>query len=237
MSAEEAYAAKVLTYSPRTYFKKNEASGTTMADYGSVGAAGAYGAADIAGQSTGPSGSDLAPLFVPADDDYADAYTVGMATGFDPDDTSISFWFRNDADVTATNGQNGFQIKADASNLIRFYVVANDTYRFQWRTGGSNSLILVTASTNGLDDNDWHHCLMVFDVTGNTFTVFIDGSSVGTGTCVTWGGTGLSSTECVIGAIDTTPAGTTWNGSIKEWAHIPSILDGTDAAALATYGA
>lgn len=238
-TAAEAYAAKVLAYSPTVYYKLNEASGTTVANYGSVGSSDpTHRFSDIAGASLGPDGVSPAPTYVAADGDATNPYSAGLAAVFNFTDQSLSYWWRFDGNWASASGNYLFRWQGSGSNTLHCFISSVGVIRFLYQGGGTTRDIYVTAATAGVNDGNWHHTLCTFNVTGNVFTVYMDGSVAGTPTtCPSWSATGLTTGNTALAARETVPATTSWQGSIADMAIIPSVLDGTAATALATYGA
>lgn len=237
LTAAQQYAAKVLAYSPIVYYKFNESSGTTVTNYGSIGSSDpVHRFSDIAGASLGPDGSSPAPTYVNPDGDTTNPYSATLSSGFTLANKSMSYWYRYDGDWGTDNDRYWMRWISPSNDSLQIYQpsVGNITHRWQ---GSATVSPTVSAATAGINNGNWHHCLLVFNVAGNALSVYYNGTLRGSATCADWIGTGLQSGNTAIAGREIVPAVPSLPGSFADFAIIPSVLDGTDATALATYGA
>lgn len=237
VSDADAYAAKMLTYSPIIYYKLNEASGTAVVNYGSLGtgANGTHNAADIAGASTGPDGSTAAPDYVAADADGTDMDTAALDAALTGDDITISFWYRFDGTWSNSTNYSMNRIQINASNVWNIRKLGANVLQALVTISGASKDLQFNVSTASIADGNWHHLALVLNATGNATALYVDGTSRDTDTHGGW--TTGSIANAAIGAASADGSVQPWEGSIAEYAIIPSVLDGTAITALATYGA
>lgn len=224
------YQAKVLGYSPITYWPLNETEGTTADNAeGTAARDGSYNGSMALADTTGPDG-DVCPLW-DATNDYVNIYSVSLNSVFDPTLGSIHIWFKVSAGSVWTDGtQRAFiGIRADANNyvLLAKSGATSNQISFNYRAGGTLEQGLHTISDTG-----WNAMGITWNKTGNNCEFYINGTQLtGTGGLGTWSGS-LSSTVCDIGAISTTPT-QVWDGWIAHAAVFDTELSPTDMGDLA----
>lgn len=175
------YAATVLADSPLGYWKLDETSGTSAADSSGNSNNATYRNSPTLNQTPGPvTSGGGAPLFTAASSQYADFPYSTSAPNYNTSDGSAEAWFKTSSSGTE---RTVFRIDDPASGINR---------RFLIRVGTDNKLnAMVMKGTNPsitssgtVNDGAWHYAVLTWHNTGSNLNVelFLDGSSVGTGT-------------------------------------------------------
>ena len=97
---------------------------------------------------------------------------------------SISMWFRFD---TSTHTASIVNIPIDSNNYIWIYYHGGTNQTRMEHAGGGSEETLVT--TTAVEDGNWHHLVCTWNTGSNASAMYIDGSSVDTGTAADFTGT------------------------------------------------
>lgn len=204
ITAAAAYDTRVLATNPLRYNKLNETSGTAIVDSSGNGYTGTYTGVDLANTDS-PFLPDKA-TFWDGTNDYGNLYSAAFATAFNLDEGCVLLWVKMNALAVWTDGtqRRPITIQRDVNNLVRVL-----------RTAGINNNLAFTRVANGvtttinvgsLSYTDWFSVLLSWSIAGNSLKVYINGVEVGSGVAGAALGSGLSSTETVLGAASTVPA-------------------------------
>ena len=227
------YADAVLALSPLAYWQSAEGSGTDIIDSSGNGYDGTYTGITWDG-TTAPQGTP-APYYDRAND-YGNVYSAGLAGAVDLDELTVSIWVKTDPTTWTTNNLFIWKLVRDANNLIQVF---HDTASNQLRLSriGDSTVKTGTYLTSG--PTDWFNLITSCSVSGGgnlaagEAKMYYNGAAVTTLTGnVASTGSGLSSTETVIGALNTTPTNV-WGGYIAHMAVWNRPVD-DDILALAT---
>lgn len=232
-----AYTNKVLALSPIAYWPLAETSGVTALDASGNGRNGTYrnSAGALVGVTLGNAGigdGRTAAAFN-GSTGYCNIYSVSLNGAFTGGENTVAFWARGaNAGVwsDATNRQL-WRLFVDANNFIRFIKGADNVLNATYVAGGVANNI---GGGTPISDANWHHIAFTTSKGANQRKLFIDGVQVGATATVggTWAGS-LNSTECAIGAANTTPV-EVWNGTMAHVAVWSSALTPTQIATLST---
>ena len=136
-------------------------------------------------------------------------------------DFSVSAWFNLSA---ASNFETIFS--GGTSTSARVWVQLPSTTSI--RIGVNSALNDLTVSTLTVDGTQWYH--LVATVSGTTATLYLDGSSVGTATCLAPASTAFNDVR--LGALNTTAFGQTrpFNGHLDEIAIYNRAITSTEVS-------
>lgn len=237
LSDADAYAAKVLTYSPILYYKLNEESGTTVINYGSLGtsANGTHNDTGISGATTNPDGSTPAPDYVVADADATQISSSALEAAVTGNANTISFWYRFDGSWGNATNYSMHRFQLNASNVWNIRKLGANTLQALVTISGVSKDLRFNVSAAGIDDALWHHLALVLDSSGNATQLVVDGVIRATGTHGGW--TTGSIANAAIGAASADGSVQPWDGGITEFAIFDSVLNTSDIVELANYGA
>jgi len=161
-----AYAAAVGADAPSDYWRLAEASGMVAQDtIGDNG--GTYGGSP----TFGVAGALLSDANPAVEFSGSEQVTLGQSVQFDGGDFSIEAWFKS---TTTTGDQMIYSSGNDGSgnNYVELSISSNGKLR-----GRVKQVSLTSSSVYA--DGAWHYG--VFTRSGSTFTLYVDGSSVATG--------------------------------------------------------
>ena len=208
----DAYAATVLAESPLAYLRMDEGSGATALDFSGNGHNGAY--TGVTWDGTAPPMGGQAPYFDGVND-YLDMYSAGFAAAFDMDEGCVLIWMKND-DWTNTPTDTALRIRRNAANEVKIFqggVSGRVTYLHE----GDNVVDSVTEDS--FSGTAWISAMISWSVADDELIAYKNGVQVGitqTGLIASTG-SGLSTTQTIIGAADTGPAGQ-WAGYLAHCA-------------------
>jgi hypothetical protein len=212
----DAYANRVLATSPLRYNKLNEASGTAIVDSSGNGYTGTYSGVTLANTDS-PFVPDKAPFWDGAND-YGNLYSAAFATAFNLDEFTIMLWSKVNSTAVWSDGatRRFFTIFRDASNFVRLGKSSTNGRLDVERTANGTAK---NFGITGLSDTNYFSIAVSCSVAGGgllaagEMKAYINGVQAGatsTGN-VAGSGSGLSSTNTVLGAANTTPA-LVWHG-------------------------
>ena len=102
-------------------------------------------------------------------------------------DHTIEFWFNKQSERT----QNYILTKGGQTTREWGIAVQSSAVVVYWSTNGASSGDSSISLSTTIDLNKWYHLAVTFDSTTSTITVYLNGSSLGTGTFTSiYGGTG-----------------------------------------------
>jgi len=102
-------------------------------------------------------------------------------------DYTIEFWFNKQSERT----QNFILSKGGGTTREWGIAVQSTAVIIYWSTNGASSGDASVSLSTTIDLNKWYHLAVTFDSATNTITVYLNGSSLGTGTFTSiYGGTG-----------------------------------------------
>ena len=102
-------------------------------------------------------------------------------------DYTIEFWFNKQSERT----QNFILSKGGGTTREWGIAVQSTAVIIYWSTNGASSGDASVSLSTTIDLNKWYHLAVTFDSVTNTITVYLNGSSLGTGTFTSiYGGTG-----------------------------------------------
>jgi len=221
------YADKVLGYSPIAYWTLAEdAADSSGNGYDGTASSVTYG-------SDGPDGGGHGVFN--GTSSYIDVYGAGLASAFDPNLLTVSFWMRVSGAGVWTDSTNRtmFKLREDGFNELYFRKSSTDNTLFFTYTQNGTAKLVSTTSLGG--ETGWHHLAMTATVAGDEMKVFIDGAQVdstqtglGSGAWTT-----LNSVASVIGARNTTPS-FLFSGDLAHCAVFDYVLTPAQVADLAT---
>jgi len=154
-----------------SYWELEESSGTRVDSHGSNDLTDN----NTVGQATGIQGDGAD--FEEANTEYL-SITDAAQSGLDiTGDHSVSFWIKRESISTGQHilgkdeyGSLGtrcysYDIKASPSGAIGGFYTSGTNYTLGYTTSGH------------VDDTNWHHVVIVTDVSAETFTIYVDGDS------------------------------------------------------------
>lgn len=189
------YSQRVLILSPIAYWKLNETSGTVA--IATAGANGAYARdASTMTVAAGPIAGTTAPLF-DGTNDYVNIYSTGLAAAFNPNEISISCWFKVAA-AQWTDGVIRTLVNLDVDNATNYFrLTKNDTSNqlaYNYRSNSTNHVDNATCTAI-----TWQHYCVVASQTSDSITSYLNGIQDSIITpLAAWAGA-LSNARCFIG--------------------------------------
>jgi len=130
---------------------------------------------------------------------------------------SLSVWAYMDTGIAS--GDTVWWLNSTGSiNLPMYYAAAQDSFKLEWSGEGTGNIV-----GSAVTGEAWHHICVVND--SGTFSLYIDGSSVGTGTTET----ANSANSFSIGNLG---GGNFWSGLIDDLAIWQSSLSSSNVTAL-----
>lgn len=215
-TAAQLYSTRVLATSPLRYNKLNEASGTAIVDSSGNGYTGMYTGVELANADS-PFLPDKAPLW-DGTNDYGNLYSAAFASAFNMDEFTILYWLKVSAAGVWTDSTVRYlgRFVRDANNQLNFNRAAANNRVTLTRIGNATTK---TITLNGLSSTDWFSLAISCSVAGGgllsagDLRAYINGVEVGTAQTgnVASTGTGLNSTQTILGALNTTPSNV-WSG-------------------------
>lgn len=228
--ASRGYTNKVLALSPIAYWPMAEASGSVAIDASGNGRNGAYSGVTLG--ATGIGDGRTAATFDGATS-YTNVYSASLAGAFSGAQGSIVIWGRVSGAGIWTDGisRRMLLLQADANNRIGINkAVANNEIDWLYVAGSvSKSAGVTSFSPAG------NFCIgLTWDKAGDAVKFYVSGAQSGatqTGLGVFAGA--LSSTQTIIGALNTTPA-QVWGGMLAHAAIWTRALSAAEMLTLAT---
>lgn len=166
------YSAEVLADTPLIYLRLGESSGTTASDSSGNGRDGTYTGSPTLGVAGALAGDADTAINCPGSGYVAVTGAAWMAVT----DYSVELWIKYTSTTTAM-----FVSWNNLSSTKKIIELADVSGKIQitaYNTSGAGTAIVSPLTYN---DGNWHH--VVATKSGTTFTLYVDGSQVATGTC------------------------------------------------------
>lgn len=209
------YASEVAADSPVLWWRFGESSGTTATDASGNGRHGTYNGSPTLGVTGLVTDGDTAVSF----DGINDYVTYSGAVLANSSASTIEFWY----DQAAADTGIAFRVTGTSSHQ-EAAISGSSVFEVNPTGTGSTSV----TGVSGLTDGNRHHVVLTYDDVGDTVTVYVDGSSVGTSTV--GGGGRLINIDTV--AFGATVGGTTFlAGIFDEFAIYGTALSGARVSA------
>lgn len=216
----QLYDARVLATNPLRYNKLNETSGTAIVDSSGNAYTGTY-----SGVTLNSAASPFAPNFAPLWDgvnDYGNLYSAAFGTAFNLDEGCMIIWAKVSAAGVWTDAANRriVEIARDSNNRVFAFKSSSNNNITVQRIGNTNvKSVSITISTS-----DWFSLMLSWSVAGDYFKAYVNGVQQGatqTGLLAS-AGSGLLSTQTVIGSLSTTPS-QIWSGYLANLIAFSSV--------------
>lgn len=234
-SEPATFESLLATHSPTARFPLVDTSGTTMVEALNSWNGSYSTSIPVLNTTAAPAGlTGNAPQWTTTGG-YGSMHSANLASAFSGTGGTIMFGVKGNGAGWLNNTSNHFwtRVEADANNFIVIqHTTTANQLRFRYRANGNN---FDQTPTLGAEPTDWIHVALTYsDSAGDgEIRAYINGALLGT-TAVTqaWGGSGLSSTDVVIGATATDVAPQSPNASFIEFDFIPTPLATDDILAL-----
>jgi hypothetical protein len=228
--AAEEYADRVLATRRANligYWPLWEPSGVVATDISGNGRNGAHTGVTLGQPGIGD--GRTCPLY-DSTTDYTNIYSAGLAGAFNSAEGTIAIWAKIPAGVWV-DGQTRvlMGLRVDANNLVLITRTSvNNQLLMRYTAGGT-----ISGNTVSFSSLSWFHAAITWSKSADQMIRYINGAQTGTisnGLGV-WAGA-LSSTQCNIGALNTTTA-QVLNGYLAHAALWTAALTPAEIAALA----
>jgi hypothetical protein len=145
------------------------------------------------GPTFGATGEINSAINFDGDGDYVDVGDIGIDL---EKDFSISAWMKFD---TVSDERMAVGIgDSSAGSRLAFGHYSDGKFRVLFREDDNTNVVNIYHSGSELDDNKFHHCVFVFNISGNSYTGYVDGSSIESQPPGSY--TSISSDKMVIGS-------------------------------------
>lgn len=220
-TAAQFYANRVLATNPLRFNKLNESSGTAIIDSSANAYTGTYTGVDLANTAS-PFAGDNAPLW--GTDDYGNIYSTSFATAFNPNEFTVLLWIKVSAVGVWTDATTRFlfNLRLDLNNRILVTrTVTNNQIAYRRIGNAVDKIISVSTFT----ETGWISMALSCSIAGGGLLsagdtrAYKNGAQAGataTGSAA-FVGSGLSSTETLIGA-QSTSVPSPWSGWLAYFA-------------------
>lgn len=223
-----AYTNKIKALGPIAYWPQAESSGTTIVDESGNGRNGTYVGVTLGqpgiGDGRTAAGYDGATS-------YGNIYSASLAAAFNPREFTIAGWLKT---ATWTDGAVRAMTRIRKSGSgDRIDIYKDGTANTITAVYVANGVTKAVGFTFGVAPTAFTHIAVSVTLSGNAMKLFINGVQQGvTATGLgTWIVTTLDATQCVIGAISSSPVNVT-NGALGHMA-VFGALSAAEIASLA----
>jgi len=223
-----SYSVKVLELNPITYLPMNELSGTTATDYGSNGADGTFTGVTLDSLDSPVPGQRAG--YWDGVNDYFDFYSATLNTNFDRDEWSYSLWIRPEA-----LGVNTYSFSIFGATDARAVIWRSAADALQSVVQSASGSFAISKTGLTAPFAAWANVIVTWSVSGDENKMFWNGSQVSSTltSLSSWAADALSTTECVIGSRNTTPANLA-KGYFSQFAIFDYALTEVQIATIAT---
>ena len=208
-----AYSAAVAADAPVGYWRLGESSGTAAAD-----SIGDDGGTYVSSPTPGMAGALISDANTAVDfDGSSQQVTLSSDVGFGTGDFTVEAWFKS----TASSGT--IWSSGDPGSASAYVQLQLSSGKLRGRVKGSSTLSLTSPST--VNDGAWHQA--VFTRSGSSFVLYLDGSSVTTGS----GSVGDLDAGGAIGLIGSDSSSGHFAGSLDEISAYKTAISSTRVSA------